>query len=293
MKIKKKKAVASKHEPFELPLERSEPESDLWKYAYLISGYKKIGKTSFAIEGADEFVIQFDKPQISYALRETCPADWKAFEKVLKALELAAKNYEFPYNRVIIDGVGEWFSMCQAEACKKFGVEHPADAPYGKAWHELRDMFNDAVNRLMRLQVTAECGLMFIAHAEWKEVTTRDSGKIERLTPIMPARCEDIVGGKVDGWFMYDYVGDSRVLVIQGDETIAAGHRIDGRFLTKDGRRVREIPMGGSAKEALENFKKAFDNELEYATYKEARDAKKRERVTGGDKPRRKIKVKK
>jgi hypothetical protein len=58
---------------WQLPTGRRDQVDDPWRYAYLITGEKKIGKTSFAINGCEEYVIQLDKPQIGYKNREDCP----------------------------------------------------------------------------------------------------------------------------------------------------------------------------------------------------------------------------
>lgn len=255
-----------------LPTERSEPVADQWAYAYLMTGEKKIGKTTFAIEGAEELVLQFDKPQIAYSLREVMIRDWAEFKSALAGLEAAAEAGKLPYNRVVIDGAGEWYQMCQKATCRKFGVDHPSEEGYARAWHWLRDEFTDAVNRLLRLQRSAGCGMIFIAHSEWKEKTTRGGVKVERLVPNLPPRCEEILNGKCDAWFTWDYSGDDRIMVVLGDEVTGAGHRIDGHFMTPDGRRVREIHMGGSSAEALRNFTAAFENRQPWATIKEMRE---------------------
>ncbi len=279
MAKKKSKPVAAAG--FKLPTGRRDPVADPWAYAYLITGEKKIGKTSFAIQGCEEFVLQFDKPQIAYSIREQSIESWKQFLTVLKALEkkaaeCAEEDDDFPYQRIVIDGAGEWYSMLQRKVCKDFAIDHPSEAGFARAWHAIRDEFTDAVNRLMRLQITANCGMVFIAHCVWKEVKTREGLKVEKLVPELAARCEEILGGKVDGWFVYDYIGDERVMVIMGDDRTGAGHRIDGHFVTTDGRRAREIDMGGGPKQALTNFLAAFRNEQTYETHKEFRQARRR-----------------
>lgn len=264
-----------------LPTERSKPVRDPWKYAYLITGEKKVGKTTFAIEGEDteELVLQFDKPQLATEIREQVIKTWNESVKYIKALEERAEAGTFPYNRVVIDGVYEWYMMCQTATCKHFGIEHPSDEGFARGWHHLRDNFTDAVNRILRLQASAECGAIFIAHAEWKEVPTRGGGKIEKLVPDLTGGCERVVNGKVDGWFVYTYDGDERVMVIRGDELTGAGHRIDGSFLTPGGEQVREIPMGNSAAEGLDNFLKAFNNKQEFATIAEFRAERRKART--------------
>lgn len=253
---------------FSLPEDRHEPVQDPDSYAYLITGEKKIGKTTFAIEDCEELVLQFDKPQIAYNIREIAIKSWPQFMQALKALEEKVKG-KFPYTRVVIDGAGEWYTMCHANACKHFAVEHPSEEGYARCWHKIRDDFTDAVNRLMRLQRDAGCGLMFIAHGEWKEKQTRGGAKVEKLVLNLPPKCEEILNGKCDAWFPMDYDGKHRVMILQGDEVTGAGHRIDGHFMTTDGRRVCEVHMGSSAKQARENFLAAFNNKQEYATLKE------------------------
>lgn len=288
----KKKGAAKKKAPakFQLPTARRKPTEDPWQLAYLITGEKKIGKTTFAIEGCEEYVLQFDKPQLTYKIRETLMKDWKHFQKALKAIEARAEEGDFPFERIVVDGAGEWYSACQAYTCEYFGVEHPSDEGYARAWHFLRDEFTDAVNRLLALQIKAHCGLIFIAHCEWKEKRGRGGETVEKLVPNLPARCEETLNGKVDGWFTCDYVGENRIMIIQGDETTGAGHRIDGHFLTPDGRRVREIPMGESSTDALDNFIKAFKNKQPWTTYKEMRRTKREE---GGTPAKKKSKAKK
>lgn len=275
-----------KSETIELPTGRSAPVTDPWQYAYLITGEKKIGKTKFAIEGVEELVLQFDKPQMAYKIREIMIESWTKFKRTLIALEDKASegNSDFPYQRIVIDGAGEWYTMCQTFTCKKFGVEHPSEEGYARAWHFLRDEFTDAVNRLLRLQRSVGCGMVFIAHSEWKEKKTRDGAKTERLVPNLPPRAEEILNGKCDAWFTWDYSGERRIMVVQGDEITGAGHRIDGHFQTPDGERIREIYMGESSAEALENFTKAFNNEQPYTTLRGLKELERSSKAaSGGD----------
>lgn len=272
MKKKKRKIVREK---FVLPTARRKPSEQIWSYAFLLLGEKKIGKTTFAVEGAEEFVLQFDKPQLALEVREEVIEDWKQLKNVLQAIEDAADSGTLPYNRIIVDGVGECYQQCQEWACKKHLVDHPSDSDWGLTWNLIKEEFTAVVNRFLRLQTKANCGLVFIAHSEWKERRIRGGETIEKLVPNLPSKCEEIVNGKVDGWFQYDYVGNDRVLIIQGNEEVGAGHRIDGHFLTPEGERVIEVPMGDSATEALENFLKAFNNEQTFTVVKEKSVVKK------------------
>lgn len=70
----------------------------------------------------------------------------------------------------------------------------------------------------------------------------------------------ELVEGSVDIWAYYTYDKRRRVLQILGDDHVSAGHRLEGRFLTPDGRPIRRIDMGGSAKQAYRNVTDAFNN---------------------------------
>jgi len=257
-------------EKFVLPTVRTKPSIDPWQFAYLLLGEKKIGKTAFAIQGCEEYVLQFDKPQIGKEIRETVITDWKQFLHILKAIEEAAKTNDLIYQRIIIDGVAEWYNMCDKYICEKLGVQDLADAEWSAGWRGIKREFTNSVNRLLRLQITAECGLIFIAHTQWKEKPARRGSKekIPYLTGSLSPACEEIINGKVDANFLYDKTGDDRILTIRGTEEVDAGHRIDSQFFTPGREEIREIYMGTSPKESLTNFLAAFNNEQTYKTYK-------------------------
>lgn len=275
---------------FALPTKRRAPVDDPWRYAYLLTGEKKIGKTTFAIEGAEEIVAQCDKPQLAYPIREVMIESWRDATAFVKAIEdKAATQGGLGFDRIVIDGAGELWNLCQQATCKHFGVDHPSEEGYARAWHKLRDDFTDFVNRLLRIQAANPCGLVFIAHSEWKEKQTHGGPKVERLVPNLSSRCEEILNGKVDAWFQYDYFGDKRGLIVAGDERIAAGHRINGHFKTRDGRPLESIEMGDSASDAMQAFRAAFANELEHASMNEARAARIAARKPTGGKISKKV----
>lgn len=287
MPVRKNRTAARNKVKLVLPTGRSTPETSPWQYAYHVAGERKIGKTTFSIQGCEELVIQFDKSQLNYSIRELVPVCWSdrtgrklGVEQIVRALEEKAESdEEFPYERIVFDGVAEAYQMVTQWACKKRGVEHPGDDEvWGRTWTLIRETFTDVVNRLIRLQTTARCGLFFISHTEWRERQSRGSKqKIMRLESDLPGRCEKIINGKVDGWFVYDYDGSDRVLHLLGSQEIGAGHRMDGHFRTPAGERIREIYFGDDdtdAKFSLDQFMKAFNNEYPFKTVKDFRAGK-------------------
>lgn len=264
-----------------LPLTRSVPRDDPWAYSYLIHGQPKIGKTSLAIACGEELVLQFDAPQEAYAIRELVPENWLMFMAALKELEARAARDDFPYDRIVVDGVDRWYQHCYDHTCGLQGLKDPPENDFGRTWRQINRAFLDAISRLHKLRARVTCGLFFICHSHWRNGKDRKT-KVEytRLEPQMTGKCAETVEGIVDACFAYVFRDGERILVIDGDDEIDAGSRIDGRFRTPDSRRVVEIPMGKSATEAMENLLRAFRNEQEFATVKE-RDAQSKPRKAG------------
>lgn len=274
---KRKRAGVDKD--FVLPTKPRKPETRWDQFAYLLFGEKKIGKTTLAANIKNALVIQFDKPQLALEIIEEVPRKWAEFLRILKALEDA--GIKLPYSAIIIDGCEEWYQMCQTHVCAVMGIEHPTDAKYGKGWSAVKTEFRDAVNRVLRLP----CGHFFICHQKTISIENRDGTETQRIVPALGAATEEILNSKVDGWFYYCYDGSNRRLIVRGSEEIGAGHRIKGHFQTKDGRPLRDIPMGSSSEEAFQNFIAGFENRLTHTSGKEARQSEK----GGSDKqPRRK-----
>ncbi len=250
----------------ELPTDLSEISDEFEEYTVFVHGEKKIGKTTLAMASAEKtFLLTFDPLQKSYALLQRhCPS-WKHLKEYISLLEKAAAKGKYPYQRIVVDGADIMHKRCQKHACKMLGINHPSEEDWGKGWDAVNTEFADLIDRILALPG----GKWFISHSTWKEVETRRGKKIEKLVPLMGARAEELLVGKLDAWFAYDYNESDRVLVVRGDERVAAGSRIKGHFLTPGGRSVKEVPMGDSEEEAWENLIAAFENRQKFITLEE------------------------
>lgn len=258
-----KPPIPTKPQPItvDLPTERSTPVEDINRYHFLIHGEKKIGKTTLATAQDGVLLLTFDPLQLAYSLYQRHVPTWAHWMAYLVKLESIPYD-QFPYTRIVVDGADIWYRRCQTWVCKKLGITHPKDAPWGKGWDMLKETFSESLERLLALP----CGSWFISHSAWREVETREKDrKIEKLVPLIKGGGEEILNGKMNGWFAYDYVGQDRVLVILGDERVGAGHNIKNHFLTPSGERVREIPMGADEGEAYANLVNAFNNQQTFA----------------------------
>lgn len=263
-----------------LPTEKSEASHNIEDYLYLIHGLKKIGKTTFSIQGGNVLLLTFDPVEPAYEIfQRHCP-NWETFEGYITLLEQAAANGSYPYSRVVFDRTDIAYRECQKYICKKAKVRHPTEAnDFGMTWDELYKTYEGAVKRLMALPG----GCWFLCHSENQETENRKGEKHQLLAPMMKDKASEAITGRVQAWFAYTYDGSDRVLVTLGDERTNAGHKIKGHFLTQDGRRVREIYMGENEEQSWDNFVNAFNNNQTYATIAELRAAKVAEkRLKGG-----------
>ena len=244
-----------------LPKKTIKPVTNFNDFSFLFHGEKKIGKTTLAMEGGRILFLQFDPPQRAYERMEILCKSWETFLASIRALEKA----DAPYDRVVVDGADVCYHLCEKFVCEKLVIDHPSDEPWSKGWTLLKREFSEAVDRLL----TIDCGVWFICHSTWKEIDIRSHGKVvgklEKLVPKLPGTAEEILNGRVDGWFAYDYEGSKRVLIIQGDERTGAGHRLDQdgypHFRSGNGDAIERISMGKSPKVAYKRLVSAFNNE--------------------------------
>jgi len=251
-----------------LPTEYKLPGGSFDSFSYLIHGIKKIGKTKLSLQVFDDteekvLLLQHDPEQQAYKRLEIVLKSWRMFLNALKKLEALAEEGEFPYTRIVVDRADVWYRNCQNFVCEKLAISHPTEEGYGKGWDAVRNEFNNGVQRLLALP----CGKFFLCHSIYKEIETIDGEKIDKLVPNLTKTAEECLNGPVDGWFAYDYEGKERVLYLQGSDNIGAGHRIDGHFLTREGKRIRTLYMGRSAEEAFKNLMNAFNNRIDAVRY--------------------------
>jgi len=258
MKKKKRKeddeeAPAAPVAKFSLPKDRSEPDSDIGGYTWLIFGEKKIGKTSLTAQMGMVLHAFTEPGGKALRLYPVVVDSWRTFRKMLRKLKNDTK-----FDTVVIDIADKLYPMCDDYVCEKLVITDLSQEDWGKGWREMRKEFEREIGELLNLGK----GVVFISHAMEQEIETRDGAKYNRIVPTMHRRMRDLIEGSVDIWAYYTYDRHRRVLQILGDDHVSAGHRLEGRFLTPDGKPLRRIDMGSSAKQAYKNIVDAFNNEF-------------------------------
>jgi len=257
-KMKGKKKLQSRNddeptEKFRLPREPSEPESAIGAYTWLIFGDKKIGKTSLSAMFGKAVHLFTEPGGKALRLYPVVVGDWKTFKQAVRALK---KDDQF--DTVVVDIVDKLYPMVEDYTCEKLVITDLSEEEWGKGWRENRKEFERVFTDLLNLNK----GVVFISHAQEQEIETRDGDKYNRMMPTMHKRMRELVEGSVDVWAYYTYAKKRRVLQILGDDHVSAGHRLEGRFLTPDGKPIRRIDMGQSPQDAYRNVVRAFHNKF-------------------------------
>ena len=254
-KVKKKQKVE-----YTLPTEKSIPIDDIGGYTILIFGKKKIGKTTICQHFKNTLFFMLERGAKKLSIYKREPKTWFEFKKYVALLQ---KDKTF--DTVVIDPPDIAYDLCLRYVCDtKLGIDHPGGVnDYGKSWNAVKSEF---ISEIRKIENSGK-GVIFISHQKETEIEKRDGKKYSMLTNTMPGQAKEVIEGMVDLWANYDYDGEKRTLIIQGDDFIDAGHRLNEppnpKFLYTNGEPIREIPMGKTSKEAYDNLTKAFNNKLE------------------------------
>ena len=256
IKTTRKKAVGIQ---YSLPSEQSKPAENLIDYSFLIYGRKKIGKTSLVSRFPGAIIFMFEpgtKAQKVYKLPTDagCFTDWKDVRGYVRALQ----NSKHEFTTACFDPGNKAYDLCMKYVCNKEGISHPGKMKdYGASWKAVSSEFED-----IHLQVAnADMAFVVLAHEKLEEYDGDDKKTYMRTVPKFSGATEDFYEGIIDNIFYYHYVGTERFLQIRGTESIVAGTRCEGRFMTKDGAPIYKIPMGESSDDAWENLQTAWSNE--------------------------------
>jgi hypothetical protein len=237
-----------------LPTEISEPASSIGEYSMLLYGEKKIGKTTLAAEFDRAFFLMCEPGGKALSIYQRPVNSWLEFKKYVALLVRDNK-----FKTVVIDTVDIAYKMNVDYICKKLVIDHLSEEDWGKGWAAARDEFDAEIGKLLR---TGK-GVIFVSHAAEKEIKTRTGDRYHKIYPTMASQARDVLEGIVDIWAYYCYDNKKRVLVIEGNDHIGAGHRLQGRFKYLNGDPINQVPMGSNPSEAYNNFIKAFNNKLE------------------------------
>ena len=147
------------------------------------------------------------------------------FKLVLRQLEMP-KAHDF-YDTVVIDTVGQAYTLCEEYICAQAGVQKLGDIPYGAGYASCKKEFESALRKITMLGF----GICCICHSEVKKEAGPNDTVIEVVSPAMPSRAADVVNRLVDIIayidVQYDEQGNGiRRFITRRTPTVMAGSRL-------------------------------------------------------------------
>lgn len=241
-----------------LPTTISVPKTRLQDYTILLYGEKKIGKTSMWKHAEHTFFLMFEPGGKALRIYQKNVTRWSQFVGYVNLLEK-----DTTFQTVVVDPVDIAYDLCFQHMLDKLHIEHPTDEnDFGKSWRQIEREFTLHFLRLLAL----DKGIILIAHAVDRETKTKLGQKFIKTAPEMPGQAARFFEGIVDVWAHYGYRDGKRVILLRGDDRIAAGCRLEENFLTIGGKPLISIPAGTSSEQAYTFFMQAFNNQLTYST---------------------------
>lgn len=209
-----------------LSIEPSVISKDLKGKYICIYGSEKVGKTTFGAKLPKALFCNFEiGTNFIAGVRAINITRWTDFKIVLRQLE--KEEAKDTYDTVVIDTVGQAYTLCETFTCAQHGVQKLGDVPYGAAYADCKKEFEAALRKITMMGY----GICLICHSECKKIDGPNDTVIETYAPAMPARAADVVNRLVDIIayidVQYDENGNSnRSFITRRTPTIMAGSRL-------------------------------------------------------------------
>lgn len=237
-----------------LPTEKKKPINDLSSASLLFFGGDKVGKTAFAAQFPNHFMLEFNPGNANHLERNSVDVhSWEEAIEYLRALA-ATENY---CKTLIIDEISRFYSCCYKFVRKQL-KKMPTEKDDFDVWRTVRNLFSDTLLDIQKLN----CGKIYLANEEIQTVKTRTGREINTLDINLNPQGRDLMHGisNLRGYMCVEKGGE-RKLIVDGDDAYNIGHSFSRNFLW-NGERLCEFSLSYSPEEAYANFIKAFNNQL-------------------------------
>jgi hypothetical protein len=207
-------------------LEPSVISRDLKGKYIAIYGREKVGKTTFGARLPRALFCNFEVgTNFISGVKAQNIAKWSDFKLVLRQLEMP-KAHDY-YDTVVIDTIGQAYTLCEEYICAQAGVQKLGDIPYGAGYASCKKEFEGALRKI----TMGGYGICCICHSEVKKEAGPNDTVVEVVSPAMPSRAADVVNRLVDIIayidVSYDENGNAvRQFVTRRTPTIMAGNRL-------------------------------------------------------------------
>lgn len=206
-------------------LEPSVISRDLKGKYIAIYGREKVGKSTFGARLPRALFCNFEVGTNFLSVKKQNISKWSDFKLVLRQLEMP-KAHDY-YDTVVIDTVGQAYTLCEEYICAQAGVQKLGDIPYGAGYASCKKEFEAALRKITMLGF----GICCICHSEVKKEAGPNDTVVETVAPAMPSRAADVVNRLVDIIayidVQYDEHGNGiRRFITRRTPTVMAGSRL-------------------------------------------------------------------
>lgn len=240
------------------------PAQKLESYSTLIYGLPGTGKTSLANQWEDSLLVLFEKGTTGMKtneinLIEKSEETGKMVWELFKEAKSEIMTGEHPYQTIVIDTITRAYeyAMTYVIETKLDGV-HPSDTEFNSGYSKLNKELKREFNELLSIDL----GVVLLSHVKRKNVKDIKGNERSRIVADTGGSFGRFIMGEMDIVIFYDKdENGDRILRVEGTKDFDSKSRL--KF--PDG----DITAGDSAKEAYENFKKAFDKAIALKNEKE------------------------
>ena len=181
-------------------LPKNEPmERDITPKVFFIWGQSMHGKTYLARQFPNPLIINTDGNGKKITTPHVDVRDFETFVQVLKEIEEGKHEYK----TIVIDLVDDIKTFMEDFICKKYEVENLADAPFGKAFSDVKATWKRLMMRLTQLPYN----VIFISHIIQVTDEYDKSASIEQ--PSLEQKYLNMTKGRTDVMIKCQKIGKS------------------------------------------------------------------------------------
>lgn len=170
-------------------LPKNEPtEKDITPKMFFVWGQSMSGKTFLARQFPNPVILNTDGNGKKVDTPSVEVNDFETFVEALKELEKGDHTFE----TIIIDLVDDIKTMLEIYVMEKYGIEALADAPYGKAFSDVKTTWKTLMVRLSQLPYN----VVFVSHITEKQDENDSSRTIE--VPSLEQKYYNMTMGRCD-----------------------------------------------------------------------------------------------
>lgn len=240
-------------------LPKNEPKAkDITPKMFFIWGQSMSGKTFLARQFPNPVIINTDGNAKKVETPSVEVFDFETFVKVMTEIESGKHDFE----TVIIDLVDDIKTMLEVYVMKKYDIEALADAPFGKAFSDVKTTWKTLMVRLSQMPYN----VVFVSHV----TETSDDANPQRMieVPSLEQKFYNMTMGRCDlsikcrklGSTYHQMVVDRRdsyTIEDMGDKRVAdvlktiTGAIVDGKEAPKTLAKKSSTPVKASKKEEV------------------------------------------